>query len=83
MDYRVQLQSNVDEEEGKYTEAKPRGTCPFSESTLRHCLVGLNLNRSERSLFPLQMFKDLNLVGLIRTTMWCEVDIVRTKCGAE
>ena len=23
------------------------------------CLVGLNLNRSERSLFPLQMFKDL------------------------
>ena len=26
---------NVDEEGGKYTEAKPRCTCPLSESTLR------------------------------------------------
>ena len=34
VDYRVQLQRNVDEE-GKYTEAKPRCTCSFSESTLR------------------------------------------------
>ena len=33
--YRVQLQRNVDEEGGKYTEAKPRCTCPLSESTLR------------------------------------------------
>ena len=35
VDYRVQLQRNVDEEGGKYTEAKPRCTCPLSESTLR------------------------------------------------
>ena len=35
VDYRVQLQHNVDEEGGKYTEAKPRCTCPLSESTLR------------------------------------------------
>ena len=34
MDYRVQLQRNVDEEEGKYTEAKPRCTCPSYESNL-------------------------------------------------
>ena len=34
MDYRVQLQHNVDEEEGKYTEAKPRCTCPSYESNL-------------------------------------------------
>ena len=27
VDYRVQLQRNVDEERGKYTEAKPRCTC--------------------------------------------------------
>ena len=33
--YRVQLQRNVDEEGGKYTEAKPRCTCPLFESTLR------------------------------------------------
>ena len=33
--YRVQLQRNVDEEGGKYTEAKLRCTCPLSESTLR------------------------------------------------
>ena len=26
------------------------------------CLVGLNLNRSEKSLFSLQMFKDLNFL---------------------
>ena len=35
MDYRVQLQRNVDEEGGKYTEAQPRCTWPLSESTLR------------------------------------------------
>ena len=35
VDYRVQLQRNVDEEGGKYTEAKPRCTCPLSKSTLR------------------------------------------------
>ena len=35
VDYRVQLQRNVDEERGKYTEAKPRCTCLFSESALR------------------------------------------------
>ena len=35
VDYRVQLQRNVDEEGGKYTEAKPRCTYPLSESTLR------------------------------------------------
>ena len=35
VDYRVQLQRNVDEEGGKYTEAKPRCTCPLFESTLR------------------------------------------------
>ena len=29
----VQLQRNVDKEGGKYTEAKPRCTCPLSEST--------------------------------------------------
>ena len=35
VDYRVQLQRNVDEEGGKYTEAQPRCTWPLSESTLR------------------------------------------------
>ena len=34
VDYRVQLQRYVDEEGGKYTEAKPRCTCPLSKSTL-------------------------------------------------
>ena len=34
VDYRVQLQRNVDEEGGKYTEAKPRCTCPSYESNL-------------------------------------------------
>ena len=34
MDHRVQLQCKFDEMEGKYTEAKPRCTCPSYESNL-------------------------------------------------
>ena len=34
MDHRVQLQCKFDEKEGKYTEAKPRCTCPSYESNL-------------------------------------------------
>ena len=41
---RVQLQCNVDEEEGKYTEAQPRCTCPSSESTLQWSLVDTEYN---------------------------------------
>ena len=41
VDYRVQLQRNVDEEGGKYTEAQPRCTWPLSESTLRQGRWGL------------------------------------------
>ena len=33
-DHRVQLQCKFDEMEGKYTEAKPRCTCPSYESNL-------------------------------------------------
>ena len=33
-DHRVQLQCKFDEKEGKYTEAKPRCTCPSYESNL-------------------------------------------------
>ena len=36
--HRVQLQCNVDELGGKYTEAKPRCTCPPHESTLQRSL---------------------------------------------
>ena len=35
---RVQLQCNVDEKGGKYTEAQPRCTCPLFESTLLRSL---------------------------------------------
>ena len=35
MVHRVQLQCNVDELGGKYTEAEPRCTCPPYESTLQ------------------------------------------------
>ena len=41
---RVQLQFNVDEEEGKYTEAQPRCTCPSSESTLHWSLMSTEYN---------------------------------------
>ena len=41
---RVQLQCNVDEEEGKYIEAQPRCTCPSSESTLHWSLVDTEYN---------------------------------------
>ena len=34
VDHRVQLQCKFDEKEGKYTEAKPRCTCPSYESNL-------------------------------------------------
>merc|ERR1712020_590381 len=34
VDHRVQLQCKFDEKEGKYTEAKPRCTCPYYESNL-------------------------------------------------
>ena len=34
VDHRVQLQCKFDEMEGKYTEAKPRCTCPSYESNL-------------------------------------------------
>ena len=40
----MQLQYNVDEEEGKYTEAQPRCTCPSSESTLQWSLVDTEYN---------------------------------------
>ena len=43
MVHRVQLQCNVDELEGKYTEAKPRCTCPSYESNL-HQVVKSNTN---------------------------------------
>ena len=32
--HRVQLQGNVNKVGGKYTEAKPRCTCPLTELTL-------------------------------------------------
>ena len=38
MVHRVQLQCNVDELGGKYTEAEPRCTCPPHESTLQRSL---------------------------------------------
>ena len=40
----MQLQCNVDEKGGKYTEAQPRCTCPSSESTLQWSLVDTEYN---------------------------------------
>ena len=34
VDHRVQLKFKFDKKEGKYTEAKPRCTCPSYESNL-------------------------------------------------
>ncbi len=41
---RVQLLCNGDEEEGKYTKAQPRCTCPSSESALHWSLVATAYN---------------------------------------
>ena len=57
MDYRVQLQRNVDEEEGKYTEAKPWCTCPQTSTRVsnleksREILTSLAPSRSKKLNF--------------------------------
>ena len=40
----MQLLCNGDEEEGKYTKAQPRCTCPSSESALHWSLVATEYN---------------------------------------
>ena len=54
MVHRVQLQCNVDELGGKYTEAEPRCTCPPHESTLQRSLWRITECNSNANFYEME-----------------------------